>query len=341
MITEVLARCTHTEPLFALTLGDPAGIGPEISIKACKNRKFLDTTLIVGDADIVREEAKKQSFPVNINAVDAEDGFKKGELNVLHCGQITPDMYVKGKSQAVCGMAAYTYIQRAIESALAGRVDGVITNPISKESLSLAGIPYPGHTEIFADKTQTTEFSMLFLLNNIGVAHVTTHCSLVHAISLVTRTKVLSTIILLNDALKQLGVASPRIAVSGLNPHAGENGLFGDEEINHIIPAVGEAQRQGIVASGPYPPDTVFMRAFKGEFDGVVSMLHDHGFVALKSMDFEQGVNITIGLPIIRTSVGHGTAFDIAGKGIASERSLYCAHDAAMRLYCCRKQFKE
>ncbi|NLE00268.1 MAG: 4-hydroxythreonine-4-phosphate dehydrogenase PdxA, partial [Fibrobacter sp.] len=229
--------------------------------------------------------------------------------------------------------ASFLYINKSIELSLQMQVAAVITNPINKESLKLVGINYPGHTEIFAKKTGTSVFSMLFLLKNVGVVHVTTHCSLKNAIKQVTEENVLKNIHLLNCAMKQLGIQNPRIAVGGLNPHAGEHGLFGDEEIEHIQPAINRAVSEGVSVTGPYPPDTVFMRAFRGEFDGIVSMLHDHGFVALKSMDFEHGVNITVGLPIIRTSVGHGTAYDLAGKGKASSESLLSALFAAEKLY--------
>jgi 4-hydroxythreonine-4-phosphate dehydrogenase len=213
-----------------------------------------------------------------------------------------------------------------------GVVDAIVTNPINKEALAMAGIPYPGHTEILADKTNSKSYSMMFACENVYVVHVTTHVSLKQAIGMISRERVISHTRLLDTALKSLGISKPRIAVAGLNPHAGENGLFGDEEILHIAPAIAQAAAEGILASGPYPPDTVFMRAFKGEFDGIVSMLHDHGFVALKSRDFEAGVNITLGLPIIRTSVGHGTAFDRAGKNISSEKSLLAALQAAVRM---------
>jgi 4-hydroxythreonine-4-phosphate dehydrogenase len=243
-----------------------------------------------------------------------------------------------GEVNARCGRAAYGYIVKAIALAKEGSVDGVVTNAINKEALRAAGIPFPGHTEIFAHETGTAEYSMMFLLEGVAVAHVTTHCSVRQAIELVTCERVTLNIRLLHRALLDLGIARPRIAVGGLNPHAGEHGLFGDEEPRHIEPAVKQARAEGIEASGPYPPDSVFMRAFKGEFDGVVSMLHDHGFVALKSRNFDEGVNITVGLPIVRTSVGHGTAFDIAGKGIASPASLLAAIDAAHRLVLHRKK---
>lgn len=329
------------KPLFALTMGDPAGIGPEILIKALclGDHAMAFSTIVIGEKEILSSTARALHCEAQISSISSVHEFDQGGIvNVLDCGQIAPGAYEKGKPQKACGRAAYYYIEKAIEMALNREVDGVITNPISKEALHLAGLTYPGHTEIFAERTGTQHFSMLFLLHNVGVAHVTTHCSLRTAVELVTTARVLSHIRLLDSAMRQLGIDSPRIAVGGLNPHAGENGLFGMEEIEQIAPAVAAARDEGIDVSGPHPPDTVFMRAFKGEFDGVVAMLHDHGFVALKSLDFERGVNITIGLPILRTSVGHGTAFDIAGRGEASAESLLSAFDAAERLYIGRRK---
>lgn len=320
-------------PIFALTMGDPAGIGPEIALKALSTPKNDQAIVIVGDLSVLKATAQSMDLKVEFNPLSELDQFKKTAINVLDLKIISPEQYSLGKAQALCGKASYLYIEKAIELALKKEIAAVITNPINKESLKMAGIPFPGHTEIFASKTGTLDYSMLFLLHNVGVAHVTTHCSLKKAIELVTQQNVLKNIHLLNRAMKQLGVPHPKLAVGGLNPHAGENGLFGDEEIVHINPAIKSAQKEGITVSGPYPPDTVFMRAFKGEFDGIVAMLHDHGFVALKSMDFEHGVNITIGLPIIRTSVGHGTAYDLAGKGVASDESLRAALHGAWLLY--------
>jgi 4-phospho-D-threonate 3-dehydrogenase / 4-phospho-D-erythronate 3-dehydrogenase len=318
---------------FALSMGDPAGIGPEIALKAMFNTRFAERTIIIGDLSVLVKVAEKYAMHVSFHQVMVPSEFVAGKINVYDCRRVTPEQFTPGKVSAICGAAAFCYIEKAIAFAMQGEVAGVITNPINKESLKVAGINYPGHTEIFAEKTGVSRFSMLFLLRGVGVAHVTTHVSLREAIDLVTAERVGSHIRLLNNALRQLGVSSPRIAVGGLNPHAGENGLFGDEEIRYIGPAIATAQEKGIMVSGPFPPDTVFMRAFNGEFDGIVAMLHDHGFVALKTMDFNHGVNITIGLPIIRTSVGHGTAFPIVGKGTASEESLLAAFDAAVKLH--------
>jgi 4-hydroxythreonine-4-phosphate dehydrogenase len=318
-------------------MGDPAGIGPEIAVKAMLHPEFRDGIVVVGDAAVMEKAAQVLGVEIPQHIVDTPEECTAGMTNILDCSATAPGPFLPGLPQASCGRAAYAYIEKGIALALAGHVAGVITNPISKESLHLAGINYPGHTEIFAEKTGAVSYSMLFLLRNVGVAHVTTHCSLRNAIDQVSARRVEANIRLLAEAMRQLGIPNPRIAVGGLNPHAGENGLFGDEEAHHITPAIETARASGIEVSGPYPPDTVFMRAFKGEFDGVVAMLHDHGFVALKSMDFSHGVNITIGLPIIRTSVGHGTAFDIAGKGCASPDSLLSAFDAARRLYATRQ----
>jgi 4-hydroxythreonine-4-phosphate dehydrogenase len=323
-----------SSPVFALTMGDPAGIGPEIAIKALTTRRIGNTRIaIIGDLSVMEKTTKRMKRSAVLNPITNIRDAAPNRVNVLDQNQLSPADFKTGQVSAVCGRAAYAYIIKGIDLAKQRIAAGVITNPINKEAFKMAGINYPGHTEIFAHETGVKEFTMLFYLDGVGVAHVTTHSSLLESISLITEERVLSHIKLLNLAMKQLGVRRPRLAVGGLNPHAGESGLFGNEEIQHIIPAIEKARALGINAQGPYPPDTVFMRAFKGEFDGVACMLHDHGFVALKSRDFEHGVNITIGLPIIRTSVGHGTAFDKAGKGSASPESLISAIKAAERLY--------
>jgi 4-hydroxythreonine-4-phosphate dehydrogenase len=321
-------------PVFALTMGDPAGIGPEIALKALSSGEIGRIRIaIIGDLRVLEYTARKLKLPVKLNPITDIRNTVPHRVNVFDMALLSPSDFKIGNVSAVCGKTAYAYILKGIDLAKKGSAAGVVTNPINKEAFKLAGINFPGHTEIFARETGVREFTMLFYLDRIGVAHVTTHCSLLESVRLITTTRVLSHIKLLNLAMKQLGVRQPRIAVGGLNPHAGENGLFGDEEQKFIVPAITKAKNLGINIAGPYPPDTVFMRAFLGEFDGVVSMLHDHGFVALKSRDFEHGVNITIGLPIIRTSVGHGTAFDKAGKGTASPESLITAIKVAATLH--------
>ena len=325
----------NDQPVFALTMGDPAGIGPEIAVKALASKKLGGDfrVAIVGDLVVLQKAAKVVKYSEKFNVVGDIREALPGKINVLDLQQIRPADFSVGHVSALCGRAAYAYILKGIELAKEGVAAGVVTNPINKEALRAAGINYPGHTEIFAHETGAGDFSMLFYLDGVGVAHVTTHCSLRKALELISAERVLANICLLDTAMRRLGVKRPRLAVGGLNPHAGENGLFGDEERLHIVPAILQAAALGLDVKGPYPPDTVFMRAFRHEFDGVVCMLHDHGFVALKSRDFEHGVNITIGLPIIRTSVGHGTAFDKAGKGIASPESLVTAIQAAWLLY--------
>ena len=322
-----------------LTMGDPAGVGPEIAVKALCGKACGADIVVVGDLEVMRRAAEVCGVSPKFNAaastmlsrpvVERKPNGSLPVINIIDLREPDAPQFPHGVSDASCGRAAYSYIVKAIELCMSGGFSGVVTGPISKESLKLAGIDYPGHTEIFADKTGTDDYSMVFLLDGVAVAHVTTHVSLRNAIEMVTTDRVLRQIRLLRRSLSGLGISKPKMAVSGLNPHAGENGLFGDEEIREIVPAIKRAREEGIEVAGPLPPDTVFNRAFKGEFNGVVSMLHDHGFVALKSRDFERGVNITVGLPIIRTSVGHGTAFDIAWKGRASCESLLSAIRAA------------
>jgi 4-hydroxythreonine-4-phosphate dehydrogenase len=318
-------------------MGDPAGVGPEIAVKALCGKARGKGIVVVGDVEVMRSAAEVCGLSPEFNVIDADDAVDTVNtgaeaasiINIIDTRENHADPFPWGVPHAACGRAAYEYIVKALDLAVAGKAAGVVTGPISKESLKMAGINYPGHTEIFADKTGTTDYSMVFLLDGVAVAHVTTHVSLRDAIAMVTAERVLRQILLLRKSLESLGIKGPKMAVAGLNPHAGENGLFGDEESKEILPAINRARELGISVAGPLPPDTVFNRAFKGEFNGVVCMLHDHGFVALKSRDFEHGVNITIGLPIIRTSVGHGTAFDIAWTGQASCESLLSAIEAA------------
>ncbi len=317
---------------IALTMGDPAGIGPEITVKALSRQESLPPEchlFVIGDYGVMAEAAKLMHSAIPLHNIESLEDYNRGHINILDQRVITPDQFAIGTVNKVCGAAAYRYIEKSIELANNSAIDAIVTNPIHKVSLKLSGINFPGHTEIYAHATDTADYSMFFMLDNIFVAHVTRHCSLKEAIARITKTSVLTNIRLLNTTIKEFGIEKPMIAVGGLNPHAGEEGLFGTEEIEHIKPAIEQAQKEGIAVSGPFSADTIYVEAFKGKFNGIVSMLHDHGFVALKSRDFEHGVNITIGLPIIRTSVGHGTAFDIAGQGIASEKSLVSAIQTA------------
>lgn len=324
------------KPLIAITMGDPAGIGPEIILKAFESTEYpIDSSniIIIGDACVMEQAQNSlKSFPP-IHVISSTNEIAPFSLNMIDVKQIACTDFTTGQVSAACGKAAYRYISTAIELALKNEVAAMVTCPINKEALHLAGFNFPGHTEILAEQCGVKDYSMLFYLDGVAVTHVTTHTSLKNAIEAIHAPLIGTHIRLLNETLKRLGHPAPRIAVAGLNPHAGEHGLFGNEEINHIIPAIEQAQKEGVTVSGPFPPDTVFMRAFEQEFNGVVSMIHDHGFVALKSRDFKSGVNITVGLPIIRTSVGHGTAFDIVGKDKASPKSLIEAVKVAIRLW--------
>jgi 4-hydroxythreonine-4-phosphate dehydrogenase len=326
--------------LLAITMGDPAGIGAEIILKAFSHKYFFKKykCIVIGEKSVL--EFYKNLLKINspeIITIQNPDRYEDGKICVIDLNVVKND-FEAGKISSKCGEAAFQYIDYAIRKAKNGEIDAVITCPINKEALHLAGHNYPGHTEIFAEKYGVKNFTMLFKLKNVSVVHCTTHCSLKDAINLITFEKVKQNILLLDGALKAFGIKEPRIAVAGLNPHAGENGLFCKEEIERINPAVEWAKQNGINASGSFPPDTVFVSAFNGKYDGIVAMLHDHGFVALKSRDFLSGVNITVGLPIIRTSVGHGTAFDIAKKGIARENSLLAAISDAGKMAKYRKK---
>jgi len=332
----MINRNPKRNPLFAITMGDPAGIGPEIALKALSNNRIpLNCkTFIIGDISIIKAVQTYTHTSCGLHVMQSVQDYKKKHINVYDISSIGPSDYMIGTANKECGIAAYSYIEQAITFAKESQIDGVITNPINKEALKLANIQFPGHTEMFARKTGTSDFSMLLKLDHVYTAHVTTHCSLKEAIEAINIHNVFTTIKLLDHTLKMdFGISHPVIGVGGLNPHAGEGGLFGNEEMLHIIPAIKKAQALKINVKGPLPPDTVFMRAFNREFQGIVSMIHDHGFTALKTRNFSKCVNITIGLPIIRTSVGHGTAFDIAGTGQASEQNLIESILTAYEIY--------
>ncbi|HWR99630.1 MAG TPA: 4-hydroxythreonine-4-phosphate dehydrogenase PdxA, partial [Prolixibacteraceae bacterium] len=270
--------------------------------------------------------------------------FQYGTIDVLELPVTHPDSVEYGKISAEAGDIAFRSVVKAIDLALAGAVDGTVTNPINKGAIHAAGHHFSGHTEIYAHYTNSPKFAMLLADEKMKVIHVSTHVSLRKACDLVKKDRVLETIRLLNDGLKMIGIEQPRIGVAGLNPHAGDGGLFGDEEVLEIIPAISLAKTEGIKAEGPFPPDTLFALAHGGRFDGCVAMYHDQGHIPFKLTGFEwdeksgsmksvKGVNITLGLPVIRTSVDHGTAFEIAGKGIASPDALVYAIEYALKLF--------
>jgi 4-hydroxythreonine-4-phosphate dehydrogenase len=301
--------------------------------------------LLIGDAEVCRKAVALCGLPLAVHPVKTvtEARFAFGTIDVYDLAYGN-DGIANGEMTAAAGHAAFITVVKAIELAMSGEIDGTVTGPINKASIHLAGHRYSGHTEIYADYTQTKKYGMLLVEEDLRVVHVSTHVSLRQACDLVKKDRILDTIELLDTACKQLGVANPRIGVAGLNPHAGDSGLFGDEEEREIIPAVQEAVRRGYQVEGPIPADTLFPKSIGGVYDGCVVMYHDQGHIPFKLVGFNwdkatgkmksvRGVNITLGLPIIRTSVDHGTAMEIAGKGIASADAMKLAITYAVKLF--------
>jgi 4-hydroxythreonine-4-phosphate dehydrogenase len=323
-------------PVIALTMGDAAGIGPEIIMKSLAHAPLYSTCrpLVIGDADRLRRAGQIAGVALAVTAAsDPNDAaFVPGSVDCLDVGLIPPDLPF-GQISAVAGDAAYRYIARAVELVTEGRADAICTAPLNKEALHAGGHRFPGHTEILAYLTGTPEVSMMLVAPRLRVIHVTTHVGLLDAIERIEPGLVERTITRGYRALTQAGVTTPRVGVCGINPHAGESGLFGrGEEEQKIAPAVATCRARGWNVQGPLPADTLFFRAVRGDFDLVVAMYHDQGHGPIKALGIEAGVNITVGLPAIRTSVDHGTAFDIAGKGLADERSMLEALRQAVAL---------
>jgi 4-phospho-D-threonate 3-dehydrogenase / 4-phospho-D-erythronate 3-dehydrogenase len=303
-------------PTIAVTIGDPAGVGPEIVLKALSNPEVqgLADWVIVGDQSALEKSAATCGIsPASLNAtirglrvITNSDQFDFGKLN--------PD----------CGRAAVAYVRMATEMCLTGEADAMVTAPLNKEAVTMSGLPFSGHTEYIAELCGATESRMLLSSRKLNVIHVTTHVSLRKAIESSTE-RILGTIEIGNEAMKVLGYERPRLAMCGLNPHAGEHGLFGTEDMERIIPAIRTAQQKGILVDGPHAPDTIFLLASRGAYDLVVAMYHDQGHIAMKLLDFEQTVNVSLGIPILRTSVDHGTAFDIAGSNKADAQNMIAA----------------
>lgn len=317
---------------IAITMGDPAGIGPEICAKFFAE-EYESPAFLIGDLAIIERTISQLKLPLAVRIIHDPSQAEKasGVLDLLPVGELGQDFPV-GRIDARAGRAAYEYVLKGIELAKAGLVGAIVTAPLHKEALKAAGISHPGHTEILAEACGSTDFAMMLANDEIRTVLVSIHVSLKEAIGLVTRERVLKTIRLAHRACQAFGIEKPRVAVAGLNPHAGEGGLFGREDIEEIAPAIQDARTEGIDASGPWAGDTVFMRARRGDFDIVVAQYHDQGLIPVKYMGIDHGVNVTIGLPFIRTSVDHGTAFDIAGTGTASALSLRYAFEQAVRL---------
>jgi 4-phospho-D-threonate 3-dehydrogenase / 4-phospho-D-erythronate 3-dehydrogenase len=327
----------ESRPLLAITLGDPAGIGPEVILKALQNERVFATSrpLVIGDARILaRAEAWVGGARLAVESVKepSQGSYKPGTLTVLDLHNADPAAIPPGKISAAAGKAAVEYVFTACDLALSGEVDAVVTAPLNKEAMHLGGYKYPGHTELLTERTQAKKVSMLLVGPKLRVVHVSTHVSLQEAIRRVTRSRVREVIEIAQQSCRALGIANPRIAIAGLNPHASESGLFGNEEAQEVVPAIADARAAGLNVSDPMPPDTIFLRAVKGEYDIVVAMYHDQGHIPMKLLAFDSGVNVSMGLPIIRTSVDHGTAFDIAGTGKARAESMWAAIEVAVQM---------
>lgn len=310
---------------IALTMGDPSGIGPEIVMKLMAEPGLNIPALVIGDVGVLNRAAKQSNIPLEARATTVSEFRPDASFVQVLAVTELPEELPLGKVQAQSGQAAFDYIKTGIEAALVGEVSALVTAPINKEAMRLAGLPYPGHTEILAELSNCDDYTMMMSSDDLRVVLVTIHESLKNAIELVTTESILRAIRLAHTAMAKAGIAEPRIGVAGLNPHAGENGLMGTEELEIIQPAVEKAIAEGISASGPWPPDTMFLRARQGHFDVVIAQYHDQGLIPFKYLGLERGVNVTIGLPFVRTSVDHGTAFDIVGRGIADHRSLLVA----------------
>lgn len=319
---------TTALPLLGITMGDPAGIGPEVIAKAAVDRSLpsLCRLIVIGSAAVMDQAIRHLRLPLTIRPIESPLSFQplEGTLAVLDPLDNPLGPFTPGIASAVTGAASVSFIKTAVELALAGSLDGIVTAPINKEAINLAGCHYPGHTELLADLTHTQESGMMIVGGPLRVMFTTTHIAIKDLPASLTQAKIERAIRLAHSALTDLfGIKHPRIGVAALNPHAGEHGLFGDEEARVILPASQAARAQGIEASDPLPADTLFGKAAKGLYDAVVALYHDQGLIPLKLVAFGRCVNLTVGLPIIRTSVDHGTAFDIVGKGIADPGSLF------------------
>lgn len=315
-------------PRIAVTMGDPAGIGPEIAVMAFSRPEIFSfcRPVVYGDEGLLRRAAALVGTDAGIVPCIAGEEVGPGRIAVLPLSSLPPGEVPFGRGTPAGSRAMAEYIRAAAADVLAGRADAVVTCPITKEGLKAAGVSHPGHTEFLAELCGGAQVVMMLAGDRLRVALATIHVSLRRALELLSPAIIEKTIRITDDFFRKfMGTGAPRIAVAGLNPHAGEGGLFGDEEASMIAPAIASCRGSGIDATGPYPPDTVFYRAWRGEFDVAVAMTHDHGLIPLKLVHFEDGVNVTMGLPIIRTSVDHGTAYDIAGKGTASPASLLAA----------------
>lgn len=331
-----------SKPLIVIPMGDPAGIGPEIVAKALAEPKVFEAAkcVIIGDKKVMEQAIGITGVDLKVETIkEPEEGkFEGGILNLIDLDNIDMDQFAFGKVSGMCGKAAYDYIAESIRLANEGRADAVATTPINKEALKAGEINFIGHTEIFSALTDTEDPLTMFETNGLRVFFLTRHVSLRKMLDLITKDRIKDYVKRCLEALRRLGVEGGTMAIAGLNPHCGEHGLFGDEEVNEITPAVLELQAEGYPVTGPIGADSVFHQAAQGRYNSVLSLYHDQGHIATKTLDFDRTISITNGMPILRTSVDHGTAFDIAGKGEASAVSMIEAILLAAKYSPCFKQ---
>jgi len=332
------AGSTSTLRPVGITMGDASGIGPEIIVKL-HAAGVPWPAVVYGDVEILRTTARRLGLETALDIIAIADVQTHAPthacpaiLVVSGCAEPLPADLPSGIEDARAGRAAYRFLCHAVDDALARRLRAIVTAPLNKASLHAGGIDFPGHTEILAQRTQTRDYAMMLVNPELRVILVTIHTALADVPHLIDVHAELRTIRLAHRACRQSGITAPRIAVAGLNPHAGEQGRFGREDLDIIAPAIAQARAEGLNASGPWPGDTIFMRARQGEFDIVVAQYHDQGLIPVKYLGVDQGVNVTVGLPFIRTSVDHGTAFDIAGQGVADPASLRAAFEMALKM---------
>jgi 4-hydroxythreonine-4-phosphate dehydrogenase len=338
----------NQKPILGISMGDPASIGPEVTVKAIAAPAVMECCrpIVVGDAGVLQNAIDITGVKLAIKRIDSisDAVFESGVLNIIDLENVDNATFRPGEISADCGQAAFEYVVKVIELAMDKKIDGTVTGPINKEAINLAGHRYGGHTEIYAEFTGSKKYAMLLVEEDLRVIHVSTHVSLRQACDLVKKDRVLEAIELMDEACRKIGIAEPRIGVAGLNPHSSDGGLFGDEEEKEIIPAIEAAKERGYDVEGPVPSDTLYPKAIGGVYDGCVAMYHDQGHIPFKVVGFNwdknaqkmssvRGVNITLGLPIIRTSVDHGTAMEIAGQNIASPDAMILAIEYAVTLH--------
>ena len=326
MVKKPLEGDNMSKPKIAVPIGDPAGIGPEIVLKSFNNKELLNQCdiVVVGNTHVLENINNKLSLGLTINAIEnpADGNYSSGVVNTIHIDNIDMSKLTLGEVSGMCGKASYDYIEKSVKLAMNKDVDGIATTPIHKEALKAGNVDFIGHTEILGSLTSTADPLTMFEVDKMRIFFLTRHLSLKDAVASINKAKVMDYIERCTEALRKLGITEGTMAVAGLNPHSGDGGLFGKEEIDEITPAIEEMQKRGFDVVGPVPADSVFYMGTQGKYSCILSLYHDQGHIAAKTYDFHRTVALTNGMPILRTSVDHGTAFDIAGTGIASEVSM-------------------